>query len=52
LENKEKRKMTQRQEQELELVGVAEEDLERELNSLFRITLRLEYELESVTMQD
>ena len=38
--------------QELELVGVAEEELERELNSLFEITLRLEYELETVTLQE
>jgi len=37
--------------QELELVGVAEEELEKELNSLFEITFRLEYELESVTIR-
>ncbi|MEK6741789.1 MAG: hypothetical protein AABX91_00770 [Nanoarchaeota archaeon] len=41
-----------RREQELELVNVAEEDLERELNSLFAITLRLEYELETATLQE
>ena len=38
--------------QELELVGVAEEELERELNSLFEITFRLEYELESATLRE
>jgi len=40
--------MRQRQ----ELAEAAEDDLERELNSLFEITLRLEYELETVTSRD
>ena len=44
--------MTKRQEHEQELADVAEEDLERELNSLFEITLRLEYELETATTQE
>ncbi len=39
-------------EYEQEFEEVAEEDLERELNSLFEITLRLEYELEAVTLQE
>ena len=41
-----------RQKREMELADVAEDGLERELNSLFEITLRLEYELETVTLQE
>jgi len=38
-------------EQNLEVLGFADEELERELSQLFKMTLRLEEELEFISMQ-